>query len=108
MHAAAWGSAQAARSSDSRRAGVLLWALLCVLLLSGCGPREVVVASVNGVPVVETEVEIELRDMQWRRGEAWDALGEATRKVRRQEALDRCVGRRLVAGISKKPVEMTA
>lgn len=68
------------------------WLVPCLVLMAGCdGWREPDVARVNGTAISQNEVRVELRGLFWRRGEAWEALDAAARKVRRQEALDRCV-----------------
>src|SRR4051812_19393345 len=108
MQAAGAGSSrQAARSSETSPACVLRLSLSCVLILAGCGAREIIVATVDAAAIPQGDVSIELRAMLWRRGEAWDALEEATRKLRREEALDRCVEQKLLAAVSKKSAELT-
>ncbi len=81
----------------------LLRCLICGLALAaGCNPepREATVAVVDGGAILHGEVGIELRSLLWRRGEAWSDLDSTTRSQRRQEALDRCIERRLLQSFS--------
>lgn len=96
----------ASRKTDAAR---LLWRLAAcaaALLVAGCeSRREPEVASVNGSRISQNDVRRELRGLLWRHGEAWETLDTATRKVRRQAALDRCVETVLLGSLVKTGAE---
>lgn len=93
----------ASRRTDAARFRWRLAACLVILLVvAGCeSRREPEVARVNGSRISQNDVRRELRGLLWRRGEAWETLDTGERKVRRQEALDRCVEAVLLGSLVK-------
>lgn len=89
---------------------LLRWLIPCCVFLAGCGERqrEADVARVEGAAITQAEVREQLRGMLWRSGETWEILDEATRKTRRQEALDRCVEQALLEKFAKAPANIPA
>jgi len=67
-------------------------------LLAACGRQDGhAVAKVNGAPITQTEVAVELRNLLWRNGETWNALKKAEQAARRETALENLTDRRLLA-----------
>lgn len=67
-------------------------------LLAACGRQDGhAVAKVNGAPITQTEVAIELRNLLWRSGETWDMLKTDAQAARRETALENLTDRRLLA-----------
>ena len=84
----------------SIRAMAFRWAWVPLVVAACKPPPESDVAAVDGSGITRQLATVELRACLWRRGENWETLTEDVKQVRRQEAVDACVERLLLAGFS--------
>lgn len=71
------------------------------VLIAGCHRQnESAVAEVNGAIITEDEVSTELRNLLWRGGETWSALGVEKQKAMREKALENLINGRLITKFS--------
>ena len=78
------------------RAMALHWACLPLMLVTCVPAPDADVAVVGGSSITQKQAATELQACLWRRGESWETLTEEIRQVRRREAVDACVERRLL------------
>lgn len=90
------------------RAMAFHWVCLPLLVASCHPPAGADVAVVDGSSITRQQATVELRAGLWRRGESWGTLTEDIKQVRRREALDACIERRLIEGFTKAGVSSPA